>query len=140
MAGGASDQEDEITGINVTPLVDIMLVLLIIFMVTASYIVNKSINIQLPKAATGEAIPETKNLAFVLDKDAQLFLDGRPITFEELPSKVAEAKAAAGDTATVQALIAADTATPHGVVVKLIDLVRKSGITDFAINIEASVP
>ena len=51
MAGGAGD-DDEITGINVTPLVDVMLVLLIIFMVTATYIVNQSINVNLPKADT----------------------------------------------------------------------------------------
>jgi biopolymer transport protein ExbD len=61
MAGGASDQEDEsITGINVTPLVDITLVLLIIFMVTASYIVKETIEIELPRAAHGgETVQKT---------------------------------------------------------------------------------
>ena len=54
MAGGAGDQEEGITGINVTPLVDIVLVLLIIFMVTAKLIVNpNSVPLDLPKAATG---------------------------------------------------------------------------------------
>ena len=55
MAGGGSQDEDDgmISGINVTPLVDITLVLLIIFMVTASYIVKASIEVDLPRAANG---------------------------------------------------------------------------------------
>ena len=56
MAGGAGDSEDAITGINVTPLVDITLVLLIIFMVTAKLIVSKSVPLDLPKAASGSTL------------------------------------------------------------------------------------
>lgn len=136
MAGGAND-EDEITGINVTPLVDVMLVLLIIFMVTTTDIVNKAINVKLPKSDTSEMTDnKAKNLAFVLDAKSQLYLDGGPITFEEVAAKIAEAKTKAGS-APINALIAADKETPHGAVVKLIDTVRKHGITDFAINVEA---
>jgi len=138
MAGGANDNDDEITGINVTPLVDVMLVLLIIFMVTATYIVNQSIPVNLPKADTAEtnAGDKTKNLAFVLDAKSQLYLDGKPVTFAEVGEKIAEEKTKAG-TAPVDAIISADKDTPHGAVVKLIDTVRKHGITDFAINVEA---
>ncbi len=128
--------EEAITGINVTPLVDVMLVLLVIFMVTATYMVNQSINVNLPKADSGETLT-VKNLGFVIDKDSNLFLNGKPIAFEDLPQKIAEEKKkdAPGP---LQALIAADTETPHGTVVKLIDIVRKNGITDFAINVEAN--
>jgi biopolymer transport protein ExbD len=137
MAGGASGDEDEITGINVTPLVDVMLVLLIIFMVTANYIVNQSIQVNLPKADTAETTDtKTKNLAFVLDAKSQLFLDGQPISFQELGQRIADEKAKAGSQP-VNALISADKDTPHGSVVKLIDTVKKAGITDFAINVEA---
>jgi biopolymer transport protein ExbD len=128
----ASETDDEITGINVTPLVDVMLVLLIIFMVTANYIAQNAINLQLPKAATG-ADTATTNLAFSLDKNGQLFLNGKPLVFSELAGAVAAEKAKGH---TLQALIAADEATPHGLVVKLIDAIRKNGITDFAINVE----
>lgn len=135
MAGGASTDEDEITGINVTPLVDVMLVLLIIFMVTATYIVNQSINVQLPKAETADTTETSKNLGFVLDADSKLYLDGNPINFEDIPAAIAEAQNKAAGAA-VNALISADKTTPHGMVVKLIDAVRKYGITDFAINVE----
>ena len=75
MAGGANiDDDDEITGINVTPLVDIMLVLLIIFMVASNYIVKEAIEVNLPKAATGEEMnTENKSIALILKKDGRLF-------------------------------------------------------------------
>jgi biopolymer transport protein ExbD len=134
MAGGTSQRGNEpITAINVTPLVDVMLVLLVIFMVTATYIVNQSIKVELPKAATGDEGPST-NLAFVVDKDSGLFLNGKPVTFEELTGKIQEFRAKGTP---LQALISADKQTPHGTVVKLIDVVRRNGVFDFAINVEA---
>lgn len=138
MAGMASDNDDgDITGINVTPLVDVMLVLLIIFMVTATYIVNQSITVNLPKADTSEAnADKTKNLAFVLDAKSQLYLNGQPLDFAEVAAKIAAEKSKFPG-AQINALISADKDTPHGAVVKLIDTVRKHGITDFAINVEA---
>jgi biopolymer transport protein ExbD len=141
MAGGASfDNEDrDITEINVTPLVDVVLVLLIIFMVTANYIVSQSIQIQLPKADTGQSTQTTKNLAFVLDKAGELYLDGKPVKLEDVVARIQKER---GENPQIQlqALVAADQATPHGYVVRLIDTVRKNGITDLAINVEAAAP
>lgn len=133
MAGSANSGDEEITGINVTPLVDVMLVLLIIFMVTATYIANQTIKVSLPKAATGESA-ESTNLAFVLDKDSKLFLDGTELSFDSVGAAI-DAKRNES-TNVLQALIAADEATPHGTVIKIIDLVRQHGIVDFALNIE----
>lgn len=127
-----NQDDQEITEINVTPLVDVVLVLLVVFMATASYMVNQSINVQLPKAATADD-PGAKNLAFVLDKQSNLYLDGKAVDFASVEALIKEQKAA---TTGLQALITADQATPHGSVVKLIDLVRRNGITDFAINVE----
>ncbi|HYX39069.1 MAG: biopolymer transporter ExbD [Pseudobdellovibrionaceae bacterium] len=133
MGSSVSNNDDEgINDINVTPLVDVMLVLLIIFMVTANYITNQAINLELPKAATGQDTGAT-NLGFSIDKDAKLFLDGKPVTYEELPQIIAARKKEKPD---VQALISADVKTPHGDVVKLIDTVRRNGILNFAINVE----
>ncbi len=135
MAGKISDGDsDAITDINVTPFVDVVLVLLIIFMATASYIAQQAIQIQLPKAASGDSV-QSKNLAFVLNKDSELFFDGQPVTIEEVAGRIA-AERAKDSTVQLQALISADQATPHGAVVKLIDTVRKNGITDLAINVE----
>src|SRR3954454_8030485 len=79
MAGGSHFEDEEagrmITDINVTPLVDIVLVLLIIFMVTTTYIVNPSIKVDLPKAATGSDQSRT-SLALTLTKDGALYLNG----------------------------------------------------------------
>ncbi|NRA66304.1 MAG: biopolymer transporter ExbD [Pseudobacteriovorax sp.] len=133
MAGGINlDEDDGITDINVTPFVDVVLVLLIIFMVTANYINTQAIELDLPKAATG-TVTESKNLEFAIDKDSQIFLDGDVVNFEQIAAKIAERKQTQPN---VQALIAADQKTPHGTVMKLIDAVRKNGITDFAINVE----
>lgn len=137
MSGSANDDDGEITGINVTPLVDVMLVLLIIFMVTSTYIVQQSIQVQLPKADTGENTVKTKNLAFVMDKSGNLFMDGNATTVEQLPGLIQTVRAENPE-AQLQAMVAADKETQHGNVVKLIDAVRKLGITDLAINVESS--
>ena len=134
MAGGADlDDEEGITGINVTPLVDIMLVLLIIFMVASNYIVKEAIEVNLPKAATGEEVnTENKSIALILKKDGRLFLNGELTTRE----KIAEASRGLAKEKNAQAMIAADRGTPHGEVVKMIDLIRVNGLTSFAINID----
>ena len=134
MAGSSNSDSDndEITGINVTPLVDVMLVLLIIFMVTANYINKQAIPVKLPDADTGESLP-TKNLSFVLDAQGQLYFNGKSITFENLPG-VIQTEKSNQPKAQFQALISADQATTHGQVVKLIDIVRKNGISEFAID------
>jgi biopolymer transport protein ExbD len=136
MAGGSMMQDDdEITGINVTPFVDVMLVLLVVFMVTSTYIVQQSIQVQLPKADTGENTLRTKNLAFVIDKSGAIFLDGKIIQLDGIAARVQTEKAG-DDKVHLQALVAADKDTPHGFVVGLIDAVRRQGITDLAINVE----
>ncbi len=132
MAAHSNGSDEAITGINVTPLVDITLVLLIIFMVTASYIVKESIEVDLPRAASGgETVGPT--LAFTLDRDGKLFLDGRPVGRAEARAAV---RAALARSAEARALIGADRAVPHGEVVSVIDLVKTEGLTRFAIQIE----
>ncbi len=135
MAGGASfggDDDEGVFGINVTPLVDIMLVLLIIFMVASTYIVKPSIEVDLPKAATGGDAMDT-TLSIVIAPDGTLFLNGEPANEEAIAAKCIAVSKADKD---AQAIIAADKATPHGKVVRIIDLVRQNGVMKFAINIE----
>lgn len=133
MAGSMGDDDNGINEINVTPMVDVMLVLLIIFMVTANYMTSQSIEMKLPKASTGAPNETVQNLAFSLDKDSRLFLDGQAVDYADLTAILAERKQAKPD---ISALISADVKTPHGEVVKLIDFIRKNGISNFAINVE----
>ena len=145
MAGGASsDDEDLISGINVTPLVDIMLCLLVIFMVTTSYVVADSIKMDLPEASTGESTePTTVMLTYAIDPESKarkLYLNGEPTTEEKvrvhIKEVVAKEKRAKGKV-TAQAVIAADKAVSHGEVIHLIDLVKQEGILKFALNIQS---
>lgn len=132
MAAHSNGSDEAITGINVTPLVDITLVLLIIFMVTASYIVKEGIEVDLPRAAHGgETVGPT--LAFALDRDGKLYLDGQPVGRDAARAAV---RAALDKSAEARALIGADRAVPHGEVVSVIDLVKSEGLTRFAIQIE----
>ncbi len=131
MASQQSGDDDAITGINVTPLVDITLVLLIIFMVTASYIVKESIEVDLPRAASGgETVGPT--LTFAIDRSGALYLDGQPVTRDAARQAVRSALAKSPE---ARALIGADKAVPHGEVVSLIDLVKGEGLARFAIQI-----
>lgn len=132
MAGSTQDDDDLIVGINVTPLVDVVLVLLIIFMVTATYIVRASIEVDLPRAAHGGETTGTL-LSVVITKDGEIFLDGVRRSEAELLERSREAAAASPE---ARAIIAADKGALHGAVVRVIDVVKGAGISRFAINIE----
>ena len=132
MALPSDNDEQMISGINVTPLVDITLVLLIIFMVTATYIVRESIEVDLPRAANGgESVGVLLNV--VLDKEGALWVDGGKTYEAGLVRKAAEANSKDAD---VRAIISADENARHGAVVHVIDTVKGAGIAKFAINIE----
>jgi biopolymer transport protein ExbD len=132
MAAVQGDSDDPITAINITPLVDIMLVLLIIFMVTANFIVEPQIKVELPKASTGEP-SEPENFAVVLTKDGKLYLDGDEVDMVALAATLIERLK---NTPDVQAVISADKEVMHGHVVEIIDLVRRVGCKRFAINVQ----
>ncbi len=132
MAGGANEDEDEISGINVTPLVDVVLVLLIIFMVTANFIVRETVEVDLPRAAHGgETVQGLVNV--VLDKDGKFYFDGAEVTEAELIRRCAEAIAKDKET---RAIISADQSINYGQVMRLIDVVKGQGIAKFALNIQ----
>lgn len=133
MAGSSNGGDDElITEINVTPLVDVVLVLLIIFMVTATYIVRASIDVELPRAAHGGESVGTL-LSVVVTRDGETFLGGTLVGEAELLAKTREAVAKDPDTRVV---VAADRAALHGSVVRAIDLLKEAGVAKFAIQIE----
>jgi biopolymer transport protein ExbD len=132
VAGGGGRRRGIIAAINVTPLVDIMLVLLIIFMLTAHLIAKQAIEIDLPRASQSTTTPPT-TLAITLTRDGALFLNGQPVSAEGL--RTATRQAVAKDPKT-QAVIAGDKAVSHGRVVWVLDVIKSLGVTSFAIQID----
>jgi biopolymer transport protein ExbD len=133
MAGFNSGGDDDvIAGINVTPLVDIVLVLLIIFMVTTSYIVKQQIKVDLPKAASGESEVQT-TLTFKISKDGIYFMDGNEQTLDTIAQVV---RTRVDKEPEIRAIIAADKNVAYGRVVDLIDTIKQNGLEKFALNIE----
>ena len=140
MAGTTHYEDDEggassISDINVTPLVDITLVLLIIFMVTAPMIVNNpSIKVELPKAATGDETLKS-TLALTLSRDADgsvaLYANGEKTDEPKVKAMIPDMLAKNKD---LQAIIAADKGISYGDVVHIVDLVKSLGVHKFALN------
>ncbi len=127
----SNDDDDMIADINMTPLVDITLVLLIIFMVTTSYIVKAQIDVDLPKAASGQSeMKET--VALQIDADGNFFLNGESKTLTQIGDW---AKAEKAKNPEIRAIIAADKKVEYERVVDLIDTIKINGIEKFALNI-----
>jgi biopolymer transport protein TolR len=129
--GSGSRRGRIISEINVTPLVDIMLVLLIIFMVTTTYIVRDAIDVKLPEAATGEP-RKVSLIAVTLDRKGAMALNGHPSTEHDIRAYI---RAERRRGASMEAVIAADKDAAHGRVVRVIDLLRSEGVVKFAINV-----
>jgi biopolymer transport protein ExbD len=131
MANGQDNGDSTlISGINVTPLVDVVLVLLVILMVTAGYIASQAIPVDLPAGATGETTPSA--LAISIDARGRRYLDGALIAEPELRAALRRARRASRD---LRAIIAADGAVAHRDVIRLVDLLRQEGLYQFAFNI-----
>lgn len=121
-----------IVGINVTPMVDVVLVLLIIMMVSATYIVSQSLKVELPKTASSDDTV-SKTYVVTVTKEGNYFYNDKPITRDGLAKEFRGALAATKD---VNLVITADEDAHHGKVVGVIDLAKVEGITKFAINVE----
>ena len=104
-------------------------------MVTATYIVEESIKVNLPEAATGEA---TEDISFTISMDAakQMYLDGEETTENTTSTSQNELRNATEKKVDVVCLIGADKSVSHGDVIQIIDLVKQEGVTKFAINID----
>jgi biopolymer transport protein ExbD len=129
---GNGEDDGPLASINIIPFVDIVLVLLIIFMLTSIAIVRASMVVNLPKAATGGArVESTVNI--VCNKDGTLMLNGAASNVEEIGKFV---KRESGTNPKLQAVIAADKGVEYGHVVDLIDLVKRNGVSAFALDVE----
>ena len=135
MAGGYGGGEDGdlITGVNITPLVDVCLTLLIVFIVTASAMVNRSMPVQLPKAATAEPSPPSI-LSIAISRTGEVFLNGAPGRLDDIPRAVDEARARAGGAPRLAGFVSADVEAPYGKFAEAVDRLRLAGVTDIALD------
>jgi biopolymer transport protein ExbD len=133
MAGGAmQDEGDAITGINVTPLVDITLVLLIIFMVTTRIVLNQTVPLDLPKAATGTSDVQVV-FSIILATDGRVLVDGKAIPNDEAILQLA--RDAQAQHADLRAVIKADAAVTHGRVIHVLDLLKQAHVNKIAFGV-----
>lgn len=135
MGAGGGDNRGMIIDINVTPLVDVMLVLLIIFMVTATYIARSAIDVNLPEAATGQEADQTA-LSIVVAPSGQILLNGEAVTVEALKARVPSIVEANPG---VQAVVDGDRTVEYGRIMEIIDTLRQVGVKNFAASVEHKV-
>jgi len=127
-------EDDAITGINVTPLVDVTLVLLIIFMVTARFISEPSIGVNLPKTSSSSPGEITENNVFLtIDERRQIFLNNAVVSRQELGARIKQLQQ---EKPGLNLILRADKSVTHGEVISVLDEVRNQGITQFGIAVE----
>lgn len=129
---GNDDDLGAISDINVTPFVDVVLVLLVIFMVTAPMLVREQMAVNLPKAQSGEK-SASESLSISISKEGTIQIAGKAIMIDQI---IDEIKLQLQKTPNAQAVISADQDTKHGDVVRVIDEIKRAGLNRFAIQIE----
>jgi len=135
MAGSSLYQDDEtpaITDINVTPFVDVALVLLVVFMGTAKLIVARGVEVEKPKEASGGAI--TAPLRVTVTQDGKIFVNGD--TFPDDAGAVAKISDIVGKSGVSKAIIAGDRRTAYGGVMHAIELLHEANVTAIALENE----
>ena len=119
--------------INITPFVDVVLVLLVIFMVTAPVMVKESLKVNLPKTLTSDISTKAASIGLAITKEGQILLNGILIGHETLNKELQKISESAPQT---NFLISADADSRHGDVVKMIDLLKRNNLNRFALQVE----
>ena len=130
MAGTAEDQ-DPITNINITPMVDVVLVLLIIFMATAPLLSRRALNIQLPRSAKSDRAA-TQTVRVELNEKHELLYEGRKLTTADLER---ELKRLLDIEPATHVALAADEKLPYGEIVGVLDTIKGSGIKRIGLEV-----
>jgi biopolymer transport protein TolR len=117
--------------INITPLVDVVLVLLVIFMITEP-VLQSGIEINVPKTRTVKQITEQR-MVVDIDRDQQIFLNDQPINIHDLGARL---KASSGDQAHQAIYLRSDERVPFGAFANVMDAVKQAGITNVSIVTE----
>ena len=132
MAISTSQDDDVVSDINITPLVDVMLVLLIVFIVTAPLLTN-SVKVNLPKAAPTQSTDQNKALVISVKPDGAIFLDKDPVKLENFEQEITQRK----KTNSKLALnLNADETVPYGTVAKLLASIERVGVEKLSVITE----
>ena len=126
-------KQDDEPRIDLTPMVDVVFLLLIFFMISTTFVESPGISIKLPEASSTPIEREPKEIKIYLSKEGDVYYQDRKISLETYKSLLAEHQSEA-DTTTV--LLLADQQSRHGKVVTLMDLARDAGFVKLAIATE----
>lgn len=133
MASKLDDNDDGINEINITPFVDVVLVLLVIFMVTAPVMIKESLKVNLPKTLTSDITSKVDSVGVAITKEGQVLLNGKLFSPDTLQVELKRISKSAPKT---NFLISADTEARHGDVVRMIDMLKKNNLNRFALQVE----
>jgi biopolymer transport protein TolR len=129
-SSGGIQTRTSLAEINITPLVDVVLVLLIIFMITEP-VLQSGIEVNVPKTRTVKQITEQR-MVVVIDRDNQIFLNDQPINIHDLTAKL-QASAAGGDASHQAIYLRSDERVSFGNFASVMDAVKQAGITNVSI-------
>jgi len=128
----AGSEDTQIGSINITPMVDIMLVLLVIFIVPANFIKKESININLPKAAAADP-NVAQSVQVALTVDGRTLLEGVEVDRDRLVSALSrDAKCRPN----MRVTLSADEGLPYGSIMRVMGFIRKSGVNRIALSVK----
>ena len=127
MSSGGGGRRQSMSEINVTPLVDVMLVLLIIFMVTAP-MAKTGVVVELPETKKTDAVEVKKPLDVVINSKNQIFIGKKRVKLSELESQIGERNKSAR--------VEADKQARYGIVAQVLSVIKNKGITDIALITE----
>jgi biopolymer transport protein TolR len=120
-----SQGAEPMSAINVTPLVDVMLVLVVIFILTAPLLVS-SVKLELPKTDAAATTDLTPSVSLVVDRTGQAYLDNQPVPLAKLSQSLARTAALQPDT---EVQLRADENAPYGKVIEVLGAAQKAGLT-----------
>ena len=131
MAQG-SNEDEVIDGINITPMVDVILVLLVIFMVTANFLKKESININLPKVQAADP-NVSQSVQVAITRDGKILLEGQETTEEKLVSNLERDLKFRPN---MRLTLSADEKLAYGTIMKLMGVIRKAGVSRVALSVK----
>jgi biopolymer transport protein TolR len=120
--------QSSLADINITPLVDVVLVLLVIFMITAP-VLQSGIEVNIPKTRTVKEITEQR-LVVTIDRDQNVFLGDKPVNLHDLGQRLRDAS---GDSGRKVIYLKADVRVPFGAFANVMDAVKQAGITNISV-------